>query len=138
MTVRLCLFLLHIIKAKELGITDIVLGIMDKIQDTSVATAHMNRLPKDISMRYAALFAEAGADATGKMLRELKLDNNTIDTATKLAGLHGLEFKDNEISLVFILISVRFSLIFFSSSNIFLNILVFLAWRLTSSMIVYG
>lgn len=89
----------YVIKAKELGITDIVLGIMDKIQDTSVATAHMNRLPKDISMRYAALFAEAGVDTTGKMLRELKLDNNTIDTATKLAGLHGLEFKDNEISV---------------------------------------
>ena len=45
------------------------------------------------------ILMDTGADATGKMLRELKLDNNTIDTATKLAGLHGLEFKDNEISV---------------------------------------
>jgi tRNA nucleotidyltransferase (CCA-adding enzyme) len=89
----------YVVKAKELGITDVVLQIMDKIQNVDVATSHMERLPKDISMRYGALFCQAGEDATRKMLKELKLDNNTIDTASKLVALHGLELAEDEVTV---------------------------------------
>lgn len=89
----------YVVKAKELGITDVVLQIMGKIQNVDVATSHMERLPKDISMRYGALFCQAGEEATRKMLKELKLDNNTIDTASKLVALHGLELAEDEVTV---------------------------------------
>lgn len=77
-------------KAMELGITQVVFPVMDEMKNVDEAMSLLKVLPKDLVFRYAAVLYQTGAERAKKMLKELKLDNYTIDNGVKLVALHGL------------------------------------------------
>ena len=86
-------------RAMELGITEVVFPVMNEIPDADEAMALVKCMPKELIYRYAAVLYQCGADRAGKMLKELKLDNYTIDNSVKLISLHGLELTDDVVKV---------------------------------------
>ena len=86
-------------RAMELGITEVVFPVMNEIPDVEEAMALVKCMPKELIYRYAAVLYQCGADRAGKMLRELKMDNYTIDNSVKLISLHGLELTDDVVKV---------------------------------------
>ena len=76
-------------KACEYGITKVVFPIYDEIADKKLAGRLANIVPEDIAFRYAAFLWEFGRERCEKAMRELKLDNDTIKRAGRMAGFHG-------------------------------------------------
>ena len=54
------------------------------------------RLPKELVYRYGAVLFELGKKRTVAVLRELKLDNNTIDNTGRLVDMHGMEITEDK------------------------------------------
>lgn len=84
----------YIGKAAGLGILSDVFKLQECVSDMAEALSLIKLLPPDVPMRYAGLLYQAGAGMTKKMLRELKLDNNTTDTASGIVALHGMELTE--------------------------------------------
>lgn len=89
----------YLVRAMELGITEIIFPVMNEIADLKEAMELLKVLPRDIVYKYAALLYQLGENKCHKMLKELKLDNYTIDTTTKLVKLHGIPLTDNVIQI---------------------------------------
>lgn len=82
-------------KALELGITEVVFPVMNRLTDLDQAMKMLKSVPKDLVFRYVSIMYQLGEKATREMLKELKLDNYTIDTTTKLVSLHGISLTDD-------------------------------------------
>lgn len=81
----------YIFVAKDLGITGVVLSAVDEIIDVRECSALLRAVKKDTIFRYAALFYSVGGDGTRRMLKELKLDNYTIENVSRLVSLHKMD-----------------------------------------------
>lgn len=77
-------------KAWEYGITKVVFKTFDELEDKDTPLRLIKKLPLIPGFRYAALLYGAGAVKATAMLKELKLDNNTIDTCRNLIELHNM------------------------------------------------
>lgn len=86
----------YIEKACRLGITPVVFGEFDRIDDKELSYKLIKKMPMQIAFRYAALLFAAGEQGTRRMLRELKLDNATVDLAVILVKYHGIQLTENE------------------------------------------
>lgn len=89
----------YIRKAMELGITRIVFSVMDELDDVDEAMMLLKVMPKDLVFRYAAVLYQTGAARAKEMLKELKLDNYTIDNSVKLVALHGLPLTSDIVEI---------------------------------------
>ena len=86
----------YIEKACRLGITPVVFGEFDRIDDKELSYKLIKKMPMQIAFRYAALLFAAGEQGTRRMLRELKLDNATVDLAVILVKYHGIQLTEDE------------------------------------------
>ena len=86
----------YIEKACRLGITPVVFGEFDRIDDKELSYKLIRKMPMQIAFRYAALLFAAGEHGTRRMLRELKLDNATVDLAVILVKYHGIQLTEDE------------------------------------------
>lgn len=77
-------------KAWEYGITQLVFKAFDELEDKDTPLKLIKKLPLILGFRYAALLYGVGAAKATAMLKELKLDNNTIDTCRNLIELHNM------------------------------------------------
>lgn len=84
------------------GITEQILPGLDRILKSPKKTLILKMVanaPKTTIMRYASLLYYAGADGAYEILKTLRLDNNTIDTVTKLIRQESLPIKVNEVDV---------------------------------------
>lgn len=86
----------YIERACRLGITAVVFKAFDDIPDKKISYKLIQTMPENIAFRYAALLFDVGEQGTCRMLRELKLDNATIDLATALVKHHGMELSEDD------------------------------------------
>lgn len=86
----------YLMKAMELGITEIVFSALNDLPDKETAMKLLIRLPKELVYRYGAVLFELGKKRTVAVLRELKLDNNTIDNTGRLVDMHGMEITEDK------------------------------------------
>lgn len=86
----------YIERACRLGITAVVFKAFDDIPDKKISYKLIQTMPENIAFRYAALLFDVGEQGTRRMLRELKLDNATIDLATALVKHHGMELSEDD------------------------------------------
>lgn len=86
-------------RAMELGITEVVFPVMNELSDVEEAMKLVKALPKDLVYRYAAVLYQSGKDRAGSMLKELKLDNYTIDNCVNLISLHGMELTNDVVMI---------------------------------------
>lgn len=87
----------YMMKAYELGITKIVLPEFDSIEDKNTIGEFLKLLPREIYFKYAAILMHLEAPQAMKVLRSLKLDNDTIDKVGTLVKYHLMELPDNEV-----------------------------------------
>lgn len=86
----------YIERACRLGITAVVFKAFDDIPDKKISYKLIQTMPENITFRYAALLFDVGEQGTRRMLRDLKLDNATIDLATALVKHHGMELSEDD------------------------------------------
>ena len=87
----------YINKAWELEITKIVLKEYDKADNKETIGSFLKVLPKKISYKYAALLMHLEAPEATKVLKELKLDNDTINKVGTLVKYHLMELPESEV-----------------------------------------
>lgn len=83
----------------EAGLTKDVLPVIDRIFGSNKKTptlAMLKYAKKDLVLRYAALLYYAGEKEAHETLRDLKLDNNTVNTVTKLIKCEKVGIEENE------------------------------------------
>lgn len=83
----------------DAGLFTEILPVIDSILKGKKGHASLELLrssKKDIALRYAALYNSAVPDEAYNELKRLKLDNNTINTATKLIKLAKLGIEETE------------------------------------------
>lgn len=84
------------------NIASVVLPQLDKAlndKESDIALAAVHTAAKKLPLRYAALMNYQGADSTRSLLKELKLDNNTVRLATMLTDNSNLQVELNECSV---------------------------------------
>ena len=88
-------------RASALGITKVVIPEydMNKEVEREFSSMFVKLLPEELSERYAALIFWQGDKVVEKVLRELKLDNNTITVAGKLVRFLDIKLVDLESEL---------------------------------------
>ncbi len=74
----------YIEQACLLGLTKETFSVFDKIEDKKIGLEFVCFVPKEIGFKYAALLYSAGENRVYKMLKELKLDNHTVNQAVML------------------------------------------------------
>lgn len=89
----------YINKACELGITSIVFSVYNELKNKKKALLILKNTPEDIAFRYAAIMYEHGRDRVIKQLKELKLDNATIDKTAMLVANYSLAISNDEIEV---------------------------------------
>lgn len=89
----------YINKAYELGITKIVFPVYDKISDKVTALRMLKKTEPKLYFRYASILMEATEKEAAAMLRELKLDNDTIGRTACLVKYHLMSITDNEVEV---------------------------------------
>ena len=77
-------------------IAAVVFKPFDDIEDKTISYRMLNYVPDELYFRYAALLYSCTDKETGKILRELKLDNNTINKTVCLVKNHGIAITDDE------------------------------------------
>ncbi len=80
----------YVEKVCELGIASVVFKPFDSVEDKTIPYSLINYVPARLPFRYAALLYSCGDRETGRILKELKLDNNTINKTVCLVKNHGL------------------------------------------------
>ncbi len=82
-----------------LGIGAVVFKAFDDIEDKTISYSLVNCVPCTLPFRYAALLYDCGEKAARAMLKELKLDNATIDKTACLVRSHGVDLTDDEYAV---------------------------------------
>lgn len=85
--------------ARELGITEVVFPVINELTDEAEAMELLKIMPRELIFRYAAIFYQLGSDRAHDMLKELKLDNYTVDNTMKIVAGHGLLITDREAEI---------------------------------------
>ena len=85
--------------AFELGITKVILPEYDMVSDKNMVAQLLKALPKKIHFKYAALLMHLEAPQAMKVLKGLKLDNDTIDKAGTLVKYHLMELPLDEVTV---------------------------------------
>lgn len=80
----------------DFGISKLVFAAFDKVAKNGDIYKVIKSAKKTISHRYAALLYSLSKDEVVKMLKELKLDNVTINATASLVQFHGRQLTDNE------------------------------------------
>ena len=89
----------YIMMMYETGLTKQVLPVINDVLSgrRSLITQTMLKLaPKDLVLKYAALLNDITPDKVNETLKDLKLDNNTIFTVTKLVECSKLVIQEKE------------------------------------------
>ncbi|SEW07262.1 tRNA nucleotidyltransferase (CCA-adding enzyme) [[Clostridium] fimetarium] len=92
----------YIMMMYETRLTKQILPIIDVVLSgrRSVVTLTMLKIsPKELVLKYAALLNDIPADKVTETLKDLKLDNNTIYTVTKLVECSKLVIQEKEPSV---------------------------------------
>ena len=84
-------------KAWELGITSVVLREYDEACDKEIIGKFLKALPKKISFKYSALLMHLESPQAIKVLKALKLDNDTINKVGTLVKYHLMELPENDV-----------------------------------------
>lgn len=87
----------YINRAYELGITKIICPVYDAIKDKNTVLKLLCMTKPLIWFRYAAIFVESDYREAEAVLRELKLDNNTISKVSCVIRYHGFEVSEDEV-----------------------------------------
>lgn len=85
--------------AGDLGITANSFDAYDNLSDKSVALELLKALPNKIYFKYAALLMECTSKEAVDKLKELKLDNDTINKVKYLVEYHRSEPAQDEVSV---------------------------------------
>lgn len=85
--------------AGDLGITANSFDAYDALEDKSVALELLKALPNKIYFKYAALLMECDSKEAVDKLKELKLDNDTINKVKYLVEYHRSEPAQDEVSV---------------------------------------
>lgn len=85
--------------AGDLGITANSFDAYDNLSDKSAALELLKALPNRIYFKYAALLMECTAKESVDKLKELKLDNDTINKVKYLVEYHRSEPAQDEVSV---------------------------------------
>lgn len=89
----------YINKAFELDVTKIVLPEYDEVADKNKIGELLKILPKKIYFKYAALLMHLEAPKVVKVLKGLKLDNDTINHTGTLVKYHLMELPLDEVTV---------------------------------------
>ena len=84
---------------KELGIAEVAFKAAVQIDNFDEAMELLKIVPQEISYKYAAVLYGVGHTEAARQLRELKLDNNTIDLASALIRMHGMEVTEDVVTI---------------------------------------
>ncbi len=85
--------------AKELGMTRYFMPVPDDADYEGTAMRLLNALPGQLPYRYAAVLHTLSAEDAEKVLKDLKLDNDTIKMCVWLLRYHGIEPSDNPVRI---------------------------------------
>lgn len=89
----------YVKKLCDTGLTKHVLPVLDSIlsdRKCSSTLGLLRRSQKSIILRYAALYNAVPYETAGSELKAMKLDNNTINTVTKLIKLSKVGIEETE------------------------------------------
>ena len=86
-------------KAWELEITRVVLKEYDEAGNKELIGKFLRELPKKISYKYSALLMHLEAPQAIKVLKSLKLDNDTINKVGTLVKYHLMVLPENDVIL---------------------------------------
>lgn len=85
--------------AEELGICGRILKEFHEIEDQQTPLAMVKAVPKRLDYGYGALLYPVGEIRTRQMLKELKLDNATVNGAARLVKYHGINIPDSLVEI---------------------------------------
>lgn len=89
----------YVSQYSEAGLFEPILPVIDnalKSRYSRKILATLRQVPDNIYLRYAALFSTSSKEETAHTLRDLKLDNKTIDTVSKLVELSKIDIEETE------------------------------------------
>ena len=89
----------YVEEAHLLGLTKYVFTGFETIADRAVMLKRVEYVQKSLPFKYAALLLDLGPDGVKKQLKELKLDNDTVNRAELLTESHGLCLTDNRAGI---------------------------------------
>ncbi len=89
----------YVAEYSEAGLFEPILPVIDnalKSRYNKKILAILRHVPDNIYLRYAALFITSTPEEAAHTLRDLKMDNKTIDTVSKLVKLSKIDIEETE------------------------------------------
>lgn len=89
----------YVAEYSEAGLFEPILPVIDnalKSRYSRKILAILRHVPDNIYLRYAALFITSTPEEVAHTLRDLKMDNKTVDTVSKLVKLSRIDIEETE------------------------------------------